>query len=149
MRSHPLKVCMWAVFGIALLASFAGPFTAVYAQPVDPTAGSLNLVPCGRVWDASGQEWIEKECGFLDLIVLFHNVIEAFFVFLMLTLGFLLIRLGFKYMNAGGNVIKRQEITKGFKHLVVGIIIMICAWGVYKFVLEELLDQSVIQSPLE
>lgn len=146
-QSNLLTWCMGAMFGLFIVLSLAGPFALAHAEEIDPTEGSLNLVPCGRIWDKDAKVWIEKPCEFLDLIVLFHNVIRAFFIFLMLTLGFLIVRLGFKYLNSGGSVIRMQEAKKGFKHLAIGLLIMICAWGIYEFVLENILDQNVIKNP--
>lgn len=139
-----------AVIACVCLFSLAVPTNTVHAQaqpqPTDPTQGSLNLVPCGQVW--KNGKWVEEECTFKHLNILFQNIVTAFFFFLVLTLGFLIIRAGFIYLNSGGDTEKLKKAKSGFRHLGIGLLIMLGAWAFYEFAVKRIIDPDVIDNPL-
>jgi hypothetical protein len=74
-----------------------------------------------------------------DVKILILNLIQMAMSFLaILTVVFIVIA-GFKYMTSGGNEAKMTEALDQIKALVVGLFIILAAWGITKYVLVTLI----------
>lgn len=113
---------------LATLALFVmlAPVTAVQA------AGKLDL------W-GSKQGEIEGELGLNgkeDPRVLAAKVINILLGFLGIIAVVLIITAGFKWMTAGGAQAKVDEAKKLMTNAVIGLIIILSAWALSNFVIE-------------
>ncbi len=90
-----------------------------YADDVKST-----IIPCTNKCDlGSVFELANKVIGFLIKVVLFPVSI------------FLFIYAGFKYITAQGNSAKKANIKKMIGNLILGIVLILCAWVIVKTVL--------------
>ena len=68
------------------------------------------------------------------------NIINTLMMFLGLIAVVIILLAGFKWMTAGGNESKIEEAQKLMSAGVVGIIIILSAWGIARFIIEKAVD---------
>ncbi len=124
---------------LALLASLV--FVPVYAG-AQTTGKSLGLFPCNGVVDATKDN--SGECTFNDVLRLANNIIKAFFVAIMIISPLLIAHAGYLFIMSSSNPKERERAKARLLNIVIGLVIVACAYGVVKLVLDTLLNQTKI-----
>jgi hypothetical protein len=117
------------LLSLALLLALFVPFVRTSA------AGTLQVTDLGTNEVSSGIELGEKSP--IDTAT---SLINTVMIFLGLIAVCIILVGGFKWMTAMGSEDKIGEAKKLMGAGVVGIIIILSAWGIAKFVLEKAVD---------
>ena len=82
------------------------------------------------------------ELGDTDPRTVAASVINAILGFLGIIAVVIILLGGFKWMTAGGNEEKVEEAQKLIKAGIIGLIIILAAWGIASFVLNTLINST-------
>lgn len=107
------------------------------------TGQSLGLFPCNGVVDLKVPG--SKECTFADIIALANKIINALFVIIMIIAPVLIARAGYYYVISSDKPAERSKANGQLTNLVIGLVIVACAYFIVKLVLNVLIGQSVLQ----
>lgn len=91
----------------------------MYVHAATPATGSPNtgLIPC------------DTNCDFSSVIQLLNNLQNFFFTNLLLPIFVIMIMyLGYSYLTAGGNPSQHAKFASMAKHMVTGLLLILCAW---------------------
>lgn len=90
------------------------------------------------------------KCTFSDSLKLLNNIISFIFKTLLIPVFILIvIYVGFKYITAQGNPAKVVNLKKVLGNVVVGIIILLCAWLIVRTLMTTLLNDNFKQDGIE
>ena len=116
-------------------------FVPVFAG-AQTTGKSLGLFPCTGVVDP--KDPLSKECTFNDVLKLADNIIKAIFIAILVISPVLIAYAGYRYIMSGGQPAERAKASQQLLNLVIGLVIVACAYGVVNLVLNALLSQTNI-----
>jgi len=109
---------------------------SVFVIPaITSAAGTLQVTDLGTTEVSTGIELGEK-----NPIDTATSLINTAMIFLGLIAVCIILFAGFKWMTAGGSEDKIGEAKKLMAAGVVGIIIILSAWGIAKYVLEKAVE---------
>lgn len=107
--------------GLYALSFFFGIVQATHAA----TSNGMGLVPCDG-----------PECDINSVMQLINNIINFFFNTLLLPLFVVMvIYLGVSYFMAGGKPGQHAKLGSMAKHMVLGLVLMMCAFVIVKTLL--------------
>ena len=90
------------------------------------------------------------KCTFTDVFRLLNNFLKFFITVLLIPLFIIIIMYaGFKYITAEGNPSKVANIKKMLWNILIGIIIVLCAWLIVRTIMTTLLNEEFKQSGVE
>lgn len=90
-----------------------------------PSTGDMGLIPCDG-----------PECDLNSFFQLLNNLISFFFSTLLLPLFVLMILyLGYSYIAAQGKPGQHAKLGNMAKHMVLGLVLMLCAWVIVRTIL--------------
>ncbi len=90
------------------------------------------------------------KCTFSDVFKLINNLIKFFFTKLLIPIFvIILMYAGFKYITAEGNPSKIANLKKILGNIVLGIVIMLCAWLIVRTIMNVLLNEQFKKSGVE
>jgi hypothetical protein len=69
-----------------------------------------------------------KLCGFSELITLIQNVIEYIFILVIPITAIVFAYAGYLYLTSGGSLKKRKKAKNAMTSVLIGIVIVMCAW---------------------
>ncbi|MDB5188701.1 MAG: hypothetical protein JWM92_299 [Candidatus Nomurabacteria bacterium] len=77
-----------------------------------------GLIPCDG-----------PDCTFNSVLQLLNNIINFFFKTLLLPIFVVMVMyLGYTYLTAGGKPGQHAKLGSMAKHMVLGLVLMLCAW---------------------
>ncbi len=86
--------------------------------------------------EASGLVPCTDYCGFDDVFILINKLLEFFMKTLLIPIFMITIMYaGFKYITAEGNPAKTAKLKTTFGNLILGMILILCAWLIVRTVL--------------
>jgi hypothetical protein len=101
------------------------PNAALNVPPVSVGEGGSGLIPCDG-----------PECDLNSVLQLLNNLMSFFFRTLLLPIFVAMVMyLGFSYLQAGGSPGKHAKIGSMAKHMVLGLLLMLCAWVIVRTIL--------------
>lgn len=106
--------------------------------------GSFNIVPCGNQTDPTSAA---NDCNYSDLFQLGSNIINAGFSIMTLILVLVVIYTGIRYMAGKGVPEAIIKARRNFLSFLIGLIIMLTAWAVVNYLVEQFLNTEVIDNP--
>ncbi|OGI77404.1 hypothetical protein A3C57_02150 [Candidatus Nomurabacteria bacterium RIFCSPHIGHO2_02_FULL_33_12] len=90
-------------------------------------ADASITIPCGRIVNETTGK--VEMCGFNDIFELINSTIKFFLTMVLLPIVILLISYsGFLFMTSAGNEEKRTKAKSIFKHVILGILMILGAW---------------------
>ncbi|MES2224882.1 MAG: hypothetical protein V4478_02750 [Patescibacteria group bacterium] len=99
--------------------------TALNIPEVTVGAGGSGLIPCDG-----------PECDLNSFLQLANNVMAFFFRTLLLPIFVVMVMyLGYSYLTANGNPAQHGKVASMAKHMVLGLLLMLCAWVIVRSVL--------------
>ncbi len=99
--------------------------TALNIPEVTVGAGGSGLIPCDGA-----------ECDLNSFLQLANNVMAFFFRTLLLPIFVVMVMyLGYTYLTANGNPAQHGKVASMAKHMVLGLLLMLCAWVIVRGVL--------------
>ncbi len=116
---------------LVLLVSFVAVPTLALAS----TAGRVDMKDLGVNEIDSN-----LKLGRKDPITTATSLINTAMIFLGIIAVAIIIMAGFKWMTAGGSEEKVGEAKKLMSSGVIGLIIILAAWGIARFILEKAID---------
>ena len=116
---------------IITFAMLATVFSLAFAMPV------FAAVDVGANWISN-----DIDLGNQDPRAMVAKIINVMLGFLGVIAVIIVLLGGFKWMTAAGNEDKIAEAKKLMAAGVVGLIIVLSAWGITKFVLEQLINAT-------
>lgn len=117
-------------------------FVPVFVGAAPVTGESLGLFPCNGVVEEGKKN--SGECTFNDVLKLADNIIKAIFIAILIISPVLIAYAGYRYIMSGGKPAERSKASQQLLNLVIGLVIVACAYGVVKLVLNALLSQTNI-----
>ena len=127
MKKRILKYLV--AFGV--LAILAMP-TVSLAQAATPTSIDLGLGDIGTTIGLSSSSPLTTVALLINSIMVILGIVAVGIVLLA----------GFKWMTAGGNDEKVTEAKKLMGAGVIGLVIILSAWGITTFILEKIVSAS-------
>jgi len=126
----------------------AGFALAIFALMV--AVPSFSAVPVAHaqdpniIWGNVDQNEIGNQIGLgsEDPRIIAANVVRVLLGFLGIIAVIIILFGGFKWMTAGGNDEKVGEARKLMTQGIIGLIIILAAWGIASFVVENLLSAT-------
>lgn len=117
--------------------------TPAFAQV---TGESLGLFPCDPApgKNADGTPKPAEECTFNHVLELADNIIKALFFAIMIIAPLLIALAGYRFLISGSRPAEREKAKNQLLNLVIGLVIVACAYGVVKLVLNVLLSPTTI-----
>lgn len=98
------------------IVSFHAPIYVHAATPAATSSGT-GLIPC------------DTNCDFSSAIQLLNNLQNFFFTTLLLPIFVIMVMyLGYSYLTAGGNPSQHAKFASMAKHMVTGLLLILCAW---------------------
>ena len=112
------------VFGVGMLVAVPGG--ALHAQ--DESGGtSSRIIPCNGINDPNTIE--DESCDYNDVIKLINRAIDFFLVYLVLPICVVAAMYsGWLLLTSGGDVSARKRALGIFRQVVIGLVIILCAW---------------------
>ncbi|MDD4332601.1 MAG: pilin [Patescibacteria group bacterium] len=121
---------------------------AVVLMPVFALVPQANALNEDDLWGGQGQkEAVGTNMGYdsssiEDPRIIAANVIKILLGFLGIIAVVLIIWGGFKWMTAGGNEEQTKEAAKIIKTSVIGLLIILAAWGIATFIVNALVTAT-------
>lgn len=110
-------------------------FVGAQTTPTGEVTGqSLGLFPCDG-----------PDCTFQHVVQLANKIINALFVIIMIIAPVLIARAGYYYVISSDKPAERSKANGQLTNLVIGLVIVACAYFIVKLVLNVLIGQSVLQ----
>ena len=136
------KFLKQAISCVMLMFMAFSMFTVVSLSPVNAKAAD----PWG---DATTKQSIEDEIGLggEDPRVMVGKIINVAIGFLGIIAVIIILIGGFKWMTAGGNEEKATEALTLIKSGVIGLIIILAAWAIGKFVVDLIFGATQSTTP--
>ena len=112
------------------------------------TPGAVAPAQAQDIWNQqSGMDEVGEQYGgaagdprdVRDIVV---DLIKVFLGFLAIIFLILVITAGFKWMTAGGNENQIKEAKSTLSKAIIGLIIILAAYSITEFVIEEILDAT-------
>ncbi|HMB65865.1 MAG TPA: pilin [Patescibacteria group bacterium] len=125
---------LFLFLNLSLVFLVSAPKTVLAGNPFDPE-NQIGVEEVGE--DAYGQSSDPK-----DPREIVANIIEVILGFLAIIFVGLIIWSGFEWMTAGGNEEKVGQAKKRLKNSVIGLIIILMAYGITYFVTEQITDAA-------
>ena len=122
---------------MAIIMLIVAPVFAL-ALPVQAQNNADNLLWGGKQTNIEGNLGLGNE----DPRVIISKVINIALGFLGIIAVVIILLGGFKWMTAGGNEDKVDESKKLIFAGIIGLVIILAAWGIAKFVVENLYDAT-------
>jgi type IV secretory pathway VirB2 component (pilin) len=107
----------------AKLAAFTAVLTLIFAQAVQAQAS--GLIPCDG-----------PDCTLNSVVQLMNNLMSIFFKTILPVLFVVMILyLGYSYLTAGGNPAQHAKLLSMAKHMILGLLLILCAFLIVKSIL--------------
>lgn len=109
------------------LSFLAAVFSLVLVQSAHAAivSNGMGLVPC----EADG-------CTINSVMQLFNNLQTFFFETLLLPIFVVMVMyLGYSYLTAGGNASQHAKAVSMARHMVLGLLLILCAWVIVRTIL--------------
>lgn len=119
-----VSICVWG----SLL--FLPLVTSAQTTLVD-----FGLFPC---------DGVTKECTFQDLIAVANGIINALFFAVVIISPVLIVIAGYRYIISSDQPTERARANGQLKNLVIGLVIIACAYAIVKLVLNVLISQTTL-----
>ena len=124
------------IVGLAMALFILTPLLAAAPTPNTPDVLALNENTVGLEY---GQE---TDLGERDPRSIVASIINISLGFLGILAVVIILVGGFKWMTAAGNEDKVNEAKKIIVAGVIGLVIILAAWGIANFVLEQLMEAT-------
>ena len=128
------------IISLFVISLFLVPF--LMASPVGATADPANAFGLGYVDGAQGTGNGNIVLGNKDPREMVAQIINVVLTILGIVAVVIVLLGGFKWMTAGGNEDKVAEAKKLLGAGVIGLVIILAAWGIAAFVLNELMKAT-------
>lgn len=128
-------------FGLLLISLFVVPFLAT-SLPASATTPTSASDPFGLEYVHDGTEENSIALGNKDPRTMAAGIINTALTLLGIVAVVIVLLGGFKWMTAAGNEEKISEAKKLLGAGVIGLVIILSAWGLTTFVLTELMAQT-------
>lgn len=123
--SRTLLSMLVLVFGLGILVSV--PVNLAYAQNEGDGTAS-RIIPCNGIDDPNTADK-DESCDYDDIIKLINRGIDFFLVYLVLPICVVAAMYsGWLLLTSGGDVSARKRALGIFRQVVIGLIIILCAW---------------------
>lgn len=113
-----------------------------------PSSFTSTAVQAEEIWDQQkGMDSVSKEFGAdtddpVDIRTIMVSLIKVFLTFLGIIFLVLIIMAGYKWMTAAGNEDQVKEAKSTLSRAIVGLIIIISAYAITEFILENLIHST-------
>ncbi len=98
---------------------------AVQAATQSPASNGMGLIPCDG-----------DDCTINSVMQLLNNLMTFFFRTLLFPIFVcMILYLGYSYLTANGNPGQHAKALSMGKHMVLGLLLMLCAWVVVRTIL--------------
>lgn len=97
------------------------------------TLEGFGLFPC---------DGVTKECTFQDLITVANGIINVLFFAVVIISPILITIAGYHYIISSDKPAEREKANGRLKNLVIGLVIIACAYAIVKLVLSILIEQT-------
>lgn len=95
------------------------------------TGATLGLFPCDG-----------PDCTFQHVVQLANKIINALFIIIMIIAPVLIARAGYYYIVSSDKPAERAKANGQLANLVIGLVIVACAYFIVKLVLSVLINQT-------
>lgn len=110
------------------VAVLAAAYSLAAVQVAQAADNGMGLIPCDG-----------DDCTLNSVLQLANNLMGFFFkTVLPIILVVTIVYVGYSYITAGGNPSKRVKIGRLALNIVLGLLIMLCAWVVVQTILSVL-----------
>jgi hypothetical protein len=116
-----ISIFVWGLMMISPVLAFAQK----------KTLADFNLFPCDG-----------PKCTFKDLITVANGIINALFFAVIIISPVLIAIAGYRYIISSDQPAERTKANGQLKSLVIGLVIIACAYAIVSLVLKVLIDQS-------
>jgi len=139
-----MKKILAAVFFMMLgLLQINVLFPARPVEAYDSLLSSQQGFKDGEIKTAFGNETDE------DIRITVVKIIKVILSILALLFVVLLVLAGYKYMTAAGNEDQVKSATKIIVQAIIGLVIVLSAWGISHFVLLQLIEGTGAQAVIK
>lgn len=119
--------------------TFLGTFFLSWSAKAASTTTLL-----GRLRDVAGPGGYETDPSIASTPIIIGTVIGAFINFLGITFIILIIIAGFHWMTANGSEEKVEKAKDTIKQALIGLVIAISAWAIWKFVFTSIILRNPV-----
>lgn len=83
------------------------------------------------------------KCTLESVFILANNIIKFFFTKLLIPIFIvMLLYLAWQYFTSQGNINVHKKLLKQIKHLILGLLLILCAWLIVRTILDVVLDSN-------
>jgi hypothetical protein len=71
---------------------------------------------------------IATGCTFTDFVIILNTAVDYIVYIVSIIMTIMFARAGFLYMTSGDNAANREKAKNSIKNVLIGIVIVLCAW---------------------